>query len=116
MDNKIVKAGASFVHTSPRKLRLVADAVRSMAPTEAMKHLKMLPKRAAGGLFKVYSQAVANAKNNFGVSPAGLQTKSLQIQEGPRGPKRLDKSHSARFNRGLKRRRFSHVSLVLEAK
>lgn len=111
-----VKAKASFVMSSPRKLRLVADAVRSLSPKTAIDQLKMLPKRAAGVLLSVFEQAMGNAKNNFKLSPENLRIKSLSINDGPRGPKRMDRSHGARFDRGVKRRKYAHVSLELEEK
>jgi large subunit ribosomal protein L22 len=110
---KTIKANASFVRYSPRKLRLVADAVRKLTPKETIDYLRLLNKAAALPLFKVFNQALANAKNNFQMSPGNLVTSKLQIEEGPRGPKRMDKSHGARFDRGVKRRRMSHITLVL---
>jgi len=107
-------ARANFVMGSPRKLRLVANAVRKLSPKTAIDQLKMLPKRAAGTLLAVFEQAMGNAKNNFKLSPEGLKIKSLQINDGPRGPKRMDRSHGARFDRGIKRRKFAHISLELE--
>ncbi len=112
----IVKAKASFVMTSPRKLRLVVDAVRGLSPKAAIDQLKMLPKRAAGVLLSVFEQAMGNAKNNFKLSPENLKIKSLSINDGPRGPKRMDRSHGARFDRGVKRRKYAHVNLELEEK
>ena len=116
MENtKIIKASASFVMTSPRKLRLVAKAVRGLAPLTAIVQLKLLPKRAAEKLQRVFEQAVGNAKNNFKLSPEALVVKTLQIQEGPRF-KRRDKSHGARYDGGVKMRKMSHIMLELQQK
>lgn len=115
-DKKIITARAKFVRTSPRKLRLVANAVRGLRPDKAVDYLKLIPKRAATPLMQVFQQGIANAKNNFQVSPGDLTTASLMIEEGPRGPKRMDKSHGARFDRGLKRRRLAHIYLKLAVK
>jgi large subunit ribosomal protein L22 len=114
--NKIVTARASFVSHSPRKLRLVADAIRKYDPQTAVAHLKLAEKRAAKPLREVLMQGIANAKNNFQMSPGDLIIKTLQIEEGPRGPKRMDKSHGARFNRGVKRKRMAHIRLELVTK
>jgi len=113
---KSIVARAKFVRTSPRKLRLVADAVRNLKPDKAVDYLKVISKRAATPLLQVFQQAIANAKNNFQVSPGALTVQSLQIEEGPRGPKRMDKSHGARFDRGFKRRRLAHIYLKLSVK
>lgn len=113
---KTIVARAAFVRISPRKLRLVAKAMKGLTPQDAISQLKLMPKRAAKPMWQVFSQAVANAKNNFQVSPADLKVESLQIEEGPRGPKRMDKSHGARFDRGVKRRRMAHIYLKLTTK
>lgn len=110
---KIISARANFVHVSPQKVRLVADAVRSLNPDKAIDILKSLNQKAAQPLLLVFKQAVANAKNNFQLSPGNLKVNSLQIQEGPRGPKRTDRSHGARFDRGVRRSRTSHIILHL---
>jgi large subunit ribosomal protein L22 len=116
-NEKVVSARASFVHTSPRKLRLVANAIRGKSPTEAVAYLSLLPHRAAGELLYVFEQGLGNAKNNIQVSPGDLVVKTLQIQEGPRGPKKADvHSHGARFDRGIRRKRMSHIYLELVAK
>lgn len=113
-NQKIIKARASFVHNSPRKIRLVADSVRGMPVTAAVNYLKLLPQRAARPLLLVYEQALGNAKTNFQVSPGDLTVKSLQINDGPRGPKKADvHAHGARFDRGVRRKRMSHILLEL---
>jgi large subunit ribosomal protein L22 len=115
-DTKTVTARASFVRYSPRKLRLVADAVRGMEPTKVIDYLAVVSKRAARPLLLVFKQAMANAKNNFQLSPANMKVVSLQVEEGPRGPKRMDKSHGARFDRGIKRRKMAHIILTMKEK
>lgn len=115
-NKKLITARASLLHHSPRKMRLIADAVRPMKPTVAIEYLKLLPHRAAKTLLKVYQQGMGNAKNNFKVSPGDLKVVSLMIEEGPRGPKKADvHSHGARFDRGIRRKRFAHVKLELTA-
>lgn len=113
---KEITAKAKFVRMSPRKLRLVAKAISGLDIEKTVNHLKMLNKRAARPILLVVQQAIANAKNNFGVSPGELEINTIQILEGPRGAKRLDKSHGARFNRGIKRRRLSHILVRLNTK
>lgn len=110
-----VIARSSFVRTSPRKLALVARAVRGLAPQAAIDQLKLMPKRAAEAVLNVFQQAVGNAKNNFKLSPKSLVVKTMQVQEGPRF-KRRDKGHGARFDSGLKRKRMAHIMVILEAK
>ncbi|TSC86793.1 MAG: 50S ribosomal protein L22 [Microgenomates group bacterium Gr01-1014_16] len=114
-DSKKVKARASFVHNSPRKLRLVLDAIRGLSPQDAISRLKLLPQRAAKPILDVYQQAVGNAKNNFQMSPANLVVASAQILGGPRIAKKSDvHAHGARFDRGIRRKKLSHIEIVLK--
>lgn len=113
-DKQTVIARASFTRHSPRKMRLVADAVRNMTPVAAMAQLELLPHRAAKTLLKVYKQGMGNAVNTFKLSPAELIVTRLLIEEGPKGPKRADvHSHGARFGRGIRRKRMAHIRLEL---
>jgi len=116
MEHKVYIAKASYVRMSPRKLRLVAKSVSKLNPEKAVAYLRAINKRAAKPIMQVMQQAIANAKNNFQASPGDLFIESIQIAEGPRGAKRLDKAHGARFDRGLKRRRLSHILVKLNIK
>jgi len=113
-NQKIVVARASMVQTSPRKLRRIADAVRHVDPFKAVDLLKAMPQRAAKNVLAVYQQGLGNAKTNFHLSPDKLKVSSLQIEEGPRGPKRMDiHAHGARYDRGIRRKRMAHIRLEL---
>jgi len=72
-----------YIRTSPRKLRLVADAVRSLSPEQALAHLKFVSKVAALPLYKAIKQAVANAKDQTGLSASKLAFKTIDIMDGP---------------------------------
>ncbi|MFH2085683.1 MAG: 50S ribosomal protein L22 [bacterium] len=72
-----------FVRTSPRKLRLVADAVRKLSPGEALLHLKFTGKAAALPMYKAIKQAVSNAKDQTGLTVDKLAFKTLDVMEGP---------------------------------
>lgn len=114
-DSKIVRARASFVRQNPRKLRLVVDSVRGMEPLKAVNYLKLLPQRAAKVVLAVYQQAIGNGKNNLGISPADLRTKSVQVMGGPKVARKPDvHAHGARFDRGVRNKTLSHVFLELE--
>lgn len=67
---------------SPRKLRLVADAVKQMKPVDAIEALPFSGKRAAHPLSKVIKTAVANAVA-AGVDAQTLVFKEIQITQGP---------------------------------
>lgn len=78
-----MKTTQKYVRTSARKLRLVADAVRSLSPESALAHLKFTSKAAALPLYKAIKQAVANAKDQTGLSVGSLAFKSIDVMEGP---------------------------------
>ena len=94
----------THIKTSPRKLRLVVQAVKKMTPESALEVLPRLFKRAADPLQKVIRSAVANAVSK-GMDPANLKFKEIQVNEGPRTKRGLPVS------RGM-----WHVRVVLEEK
>ena len=77
------KAIARFVRITPRKTRLVADAIKKMSVSEAVEKLKFIKKSAAPHLLKVLKSAVANATKNFGVDADKLKIKKIIIDHGP---------------------------------
>jgi ribosomal protein L22 len=52
----LVKAEQKYIRTSPRKLALVADAVRHLSLDEAILQLSFIRKRAAEPLLKLFKQ------------------------------------------------------------
>jgi large subunit ribosomal protein L22 len=78
-----MKSTQKYIRTSPRKLRLVADAVRALSPEQALLHLKFTGKAAAEPLYKAIKQAVANAKDQTGLTVDKLAFKTLDVMEGP---------------------------------
>ena len=60
-----MKATASTVRISPRKLNLIAKLVRNKDVTQALNILRFTPKKSAKLMYKVLNSAVANAENNF---------------------------------------------------
>lgn len=98
-----------YIHTSPRKLRLVADMVRSMEPLRALDILKVTPKYAAKDLAKALQTVLANAKvAGMDLEKAGF--KNLQIDESTK---------MRRFRAGTRgrvkpyKRRMAHIKIVL---
>lgn len=76
------QATAKHIHTSTRKLRLVADAIRTLKPAQAIVALERMPKRAAKPLGDVIASAIANAKQK-GVDVENLTFKTIEIMGGP---------------------------------
>ena len=78
-----VRATAKYVHTSPRKVRLVVDAIRGKRVTEAEGILRALPQGAAKDVYKVVHSAAANAENNYDMTREDLVVVRAFADDGP---------------------------------
>lgn len=78
-----VTAKARYVRRTPRKARLVADAVRGLPVSEALTVLQFMSKNAAVDVAKVIKSAAANAEHNFNLNRDDLVVKALMVDEGP---------------------------------
>lgn len=99
------------IRMSARKVRLVTDVVKNMAPQQAVTTLDFTPKRAAKPVAKVIKQAIANATNNFKANPTQLRISEILVDEGPTF-KRWRAVSRGRAHSILKRT--SHVKVILE--
>jgi len=77
-----VKAVAKEVGISPQKVRLVINMVRGRKVDEALNILSFLPTPTAKAVSKVIKSAVANAENNFQMSPAELRITDIFADQG----------------------------------
>lgn len=110
-----VKASAKYLRTSPRKMRELTRGWRGLPAERVLEKLSFSSaKDGTTFLIKVVKQALANAKNNFHLG-SDLTVKKIEVSEGA-SLKRMDKSHGARFDRGMIKKRTAHVFLVLEEK
>lgn len=103
------KAHLKNYRQSPRKVRLVAGAVRGKSIAEAIDILSFVPNRAALPLQKLLASALANAKSQ-NIATENLTIKSLMVDEGPTLYRRRPRS------RGMAnpiRKRTSHVTVVV---
>ena len=98
-----------YMHTSPRKLRLVADMIRKMQPSKALDILRVTPKYAAKDLIKALETVLANAK------VAGMDIEKIGFRE-----LEIDESMKMRrFQAGTRgrvkpyKRRMAHIKIVL---
>lgn len=98
---------------SPRKVRLVADAVRGKKVEVALRDLAFITKRATDPIAKLIESAVANAKNNFNANVENLFVKEIQVNKGITLKRIMPRARgsAARINK-----RSSHVSITLEEK
>ena len=105
-----VKAFARFVHVSPRKLRLVADLVRTSPVDVALEQLRFSSKNAALPLIKAINSAVANAVHNFDWKRETLYIKAVTIDGGPVFKTFAPRAQGRAFEQ---RQRPSHINVVL---
>jgi large subunit ribosomal protein L22 len=106
-----VKATSKFVRRSPRKVRLVMDAVRGKSVDEAIAILRFLPHGAAKEVLTTVRSAAANAENNYQMAPEDLVITRIYADEGP-----TFKRFRARA-RGMASpilKRTSHITVVVE--
>lgn len=106
-----VSAFVKSVKISPRKVRLVADAVRKLSINKALDALYLTPKRASLPIKKVLESAIANAVNNGKLNKDILYIKKIEVSEGP-AYKRFHPSTRGRIHPYKKRT--SHIRVVLE--
>ena len=104
-------AKARFVRTSPRKARLVIDAIRGKDTKEAMAILQFTPNFAARLIEKVLKSAVANAENNHHMDGDSLKVAKAFVDGGPM-MKRLRYAPMGRGYRMVKR--LSHITIAVE--
>jgi large subunit ribosomal protein L22 len=105
------KAIGRMLRTSPRKLNLVAQAIRGKKVEVALNELTFSPKRIAKAVKKVLQSAIANAENNH-----DLDVDDLVVTEASVGKNLVMKRFHARARgRGAKvERPFSQVTIVVE--
>lgn len=102
-------ATAKYLRMSTRKLRLIADSIRSKPVLSVMNTLPFTPKASASVIGKVIASALANAKQK-GAQEANLVISKLEIMGGPV----MKRWHAA--SRGMAhpyKKRMTHVKVVL---
>lgn len=98
-----------YIHTSPRKLRLVADMVRKMNPNQALEVLNFTPKAAAKDLSFAIKTVIANAKK-LGMDAEKVVFKKIEVDESSK-MKRFRSAARGRVRPYKKR--MSHIKIVL---
>jgi len=106
-------AHLKFARMAPRKLRRIADAIRGKKVQEALVLLQFAGVFAARPLEKLVRSAVANAENNHNMNTDALYVTRITVDGGPGGKftKRLDPRAQGRAY--FKRKRLSHVTVVV---
>lgn len=98
------------IRQAPRKVRLVANAVKDLPLEQAFRQLSVIQRAATIPVLKTLRQAVANATHNFHLKPEDLVIKSIVVDEGTMY-KRFRAVSRGRAHRILKRT--SHVMVKL---
>jgi large subunit ribosomal protein L22 len=108
-----VKAQAKYVRMSPRKIRLVADLIRSLEVEKAEFQLSFMTKAAAEPVLKLLKSAVANALHDFKLKKENLYVKEIRADAGPT----LKRWQPRAFGRATPiRKRSAHIAVVLGEK
>lgn len=108
-----IRAIAKNIRISPRKVRLIADAIRNLAVTDAQNILEAVYKQAARPLMKVLKSAVANAVNNLKLDKTNLVIAGIQVNQG-QALKRFRPSTRGRIHPYKKRG--STITVILKEK
>ncbi|MEK7208306.1 MAG: 50S ribosomal protein L22 [Patescibacteria group bacterium] len=107
-----MKAVLNNYRQSPRKMRLVVDAVKGKTVGEARTLLSLMPKAATAPLRKLLESAVSNAKENQKTANAeALIIKDFRVDPGKVLKRQMPRARGTAYRI---RKRTSKISLVLE--
>ena len=106
-----VRASLTNVRVSPRKARLVVDAVRGKRVMEAIAIAKFLPQKTAVDVERLLKSVAANAENNYDLDPEDLWVKAIYADDGPSYRRFKAK---ARGRVGRIQRRTCHITVIAE--
>jgi len=104
------RAISRYVRISPRKARLVIDAIRGKDVSEALRIVHLSTKRAATPIRKTLESAIANAENNYDVDVDDLFVVRASVDMG-RALRRLKPRAYGRAD--IIRRPTSHITIVV---
>ena len=104
------RAISRYVRISPRKARLVVDAIRGKGVNEALQIVHLSTKKAARPIRKALESAIANAENNYDVDVDGLFVVRATVDMG-RSLRRLRPRAYGRAD--IIRRPTSHITIVV---
>jgi large subunit ribosomal protein L22 len=106
-----VRASANGIRVSPRKARLVIDAIRGKRVADAIAITRFLPQKTARDVGKLLQSVSANAENNYDLDPEDLWIKAIYADDGPSFRRFKAK---ARGRVGRITRRSTHITVVAE--
>ncbi len=106
-----VSATAKQIRMSPRKMRMIADAIRGKSLEEVYAILQVSERKAARHIQSVVKSAEANAIHNHDLSSEKLYIRTITVNENGI-LKRVQPR--AMGGAGLLRKRLSQVHVVLD--
>ncbi len=104
------RAVAKYVRMSPRKARLVIDAIRGKNVNDALRIVQLSSKKAARPIRKTLESAIANAEDNFDIDVDALYVVEATADMG-RALRRLRPRAYGRAD--IIRRPTSHITIVV---
>jgi large subunit ribosomal protein L22 len=105
-----VRAIAKNIGISPRKMRLVTNAVKGKSVSDALAILQFLPQAGAAPVSSVVKSAAANAENNYSLDPDELYILNIVADDGFR-IKRVRARSRGQAARIV--RRYCHVTVIV---
>jgi large subunit ribosomal protein L22 len=99
-----------FTRVSPRKARLVADAVRGKRVEEALNILEFMDNKPSGVIMKVLRSAIANAGNKEGMDTESLFISRVTVDEGPMWKRYMPRSMGRAYEI---QKKMSHINVTL---
>jgi large subunit ribosomal protein L22 len=108
----MITARLNNYRTSPRKMRLVANAIRGKKVSDAFVQLDLITKRATDPLAKLLKSAIANA-TSLGVATELLTVREIRVDGGVTMKRSMPRARGSAYPI---RKRTSHVILVLAEK
>ena len=104
------RAIGRYLRVTPRKARLVLDAVRGKSAADALAILKFAPNEAARYIQRLLESAIANAENNYSMDREALRITRAYADTGPT-MKRIHPRAMGRAFHILKR--MSHITVIV---
>jgi large subunit ribosomal protein L22 len=104
------RAIAKHVRLSPRKARLVTNAISGKDVNEALRIVRLSNKKAATPIRKTLESAIANAENNYDIDIDDLYIIRATVDAG-RHLRRLKPRAYGRAD--IIRRPMSHITIVV---
>lgn len=110
---KLIKSKYVMARIAPRKVVLVANAIRGMRVGEAIRFLDFNDKKSSGIIKGIVLTAIANGTHNFGLERESMYVADVKI--GP-GPSRKGGRFAAKGTFKPIWKRTTHITVVIGSK